>query len=166
MRLILENSSEDYITIEEEIETLTNYLDIQKVRFKDSFNYNINYSENIVPSEISIPPMIAQPFIENSLEHGLLPKDGLGIIKVNFALKNDFIEFSIEDNGVGLEQSANLKEKNTKHKSRATQIIKDRLYLLSKELKKEVELDIVDVLDSSGNVKGAKVKIKLPIKYC
>lgn len=165
MRLVLENSSEDFITVKEEISTLEGYLDLQKMRFHNAFEYSIHCDEKINAHEMAIPPMFAQPFIENALEHGLLPKDGNGKIDIYFVLNGDTITFTVEDNGVGIEKSAEIRRSKAKdHKSRATQITKDRLYLLNRGRQRNIEMSIIDIKNEADELIGTRVEIDLPFK--
>lgn len=164
MRLILENSREAYIPLEQELETLRNYLELQKMRFQDVFDFEIYIDPDIDPEEVMIPPMFAQPFIENSLEHGILHKNERGFIRLAFAKKGDLLEFEVEDNGIGREQSA-FYRKSKEHRSLATEITRDRLSLLGKAVKKQIDLRITDKLDDQQQVTGTRVTFSLPLIY-
>ena len=127
MRATLESTYKEYITIEEEIDFLCKYFDVQKNRFSTAFFYEIEAAENVEINELLIPPMLIQPFIENSIEHGFNNIDYAAKIIVEFIIINNELLISIADNGVGL---TNIKKDET-HISRANQIIKERLYLLN-----------------------------------
>ncbi len=101
MRAILENSREEYIPLAKEIETLENYFALQQLRFEDKFEYQIYVDPRINIDEVVVPPMFAQPFIENSLEHGILHKSEQGLIQVRFSQEGDQVRMEVEDNGVG-----------------------------------------------------------------
>lgn len=162
MRQILENSRQDYISIEEEVNTLENYIQLQKVRFRDKFNYEIIVSDEIDPSETHIPPMFAQPFVENAIEHGLANKDGDGLLQISFNQKGDMIHLEIYDNGVGLTQSEVMKSKYKEHKSLATQITRERLEIFNAIFKKRIELFINSVVDEVGQDCGTRVSLMVP----
>ncbi|HYG40110.1 MAG TPA: histidine kinase, partial [Cytophagales bacterium] len=131
MRLILENSRQEYIPFSKEIETLQLYLELQKVRFADKFDFQIVIDPLIDQDEVSIPPMFAQPFIENSLEHGIVHKSEQGQIKISFSLQDDYILFEVEDNGIGRAKAAQInKALKTGHHSYATTITEERLALI------------------------------------
>lgn len=155
MRQVLEHSRTDFITMEEEIKSLKNYLDLQKLRFDNRFRYKmelVNLTEN---SPILIPPMLAQPFIENALEHGISTQEK-GLINICFEKEGNAIFLKIRDNGVGL-----ISNKKDKHISRATEITKERLQLFSKKMKKKFSLNIENV---KGKGSGVQVIINLPFK--
>jgi tetratricopeptide (TPR) repeat protein len=161
MRLILENSPKEFIPIETEVEILQKYLETQKLRFEDRFEFSIEVSEEIVEEQVVIPPMITQPFIENSIEHGQLHTIEGGFIHVSFARVDNMLQILIEDNGVGRKESE-LNKKSKDHKSMAMKITKERIDNLNKKYKTEGFLLVEDynvVLKT-----GTKVLISLPYK--
>lgn len=166
MRQILENSRADFVDLAQEIETLENYLSLQKIRFDNKFDYEIVVDESLDPDEISIPPMFAQPFIENSLEHGLFHKEEKGKIEIRFYPIDDLVAFEVLDNGIGREKSKLLQQekKEKRHKSLATQITRERIALFNRSLKKRIQLTIDDIRDQSGLIQGTKVKFLMPFK--
>ncbi len=127
MRETLESSYKEYITIENEMEFLTEYLELQQIRFPEKFLYEVIADDALEIDDLLIPSMIIQPFVENSIEHGFSGLAHQGIINVHFTKKGEELYIEISDNGQGL--SAYRKEDD--HISRATQIIKDRIYLLN-----------------------------------
>lgn len=155
MRASLENSYNNLTTLEEEISFLTQYLDIQMFHLQDKFEYSIRVAPQIEPSEYYIPSMIIQPFIENSIEHGFKNIDRTGHIEIEIQLHNNYLMITINDNGVGF--STDIKHKT--YPSRATQIIKDRLYLLNKKYKSKASYTI----ENLSMPTGTKVTIHLPI---
>ncbi|MBK8310306.1 MAG: histidine kinase [Chitinophagaceae bacterium] len=147
MRETLESTYKEYVTIEQEKIFLLEYLGLQQIRFPSKFTYEINIDENIEPDEQVIPSMILQPFIENSIEHGFLGLDYPGNIVVDFQKIKGNLSISIIDNGKGL---AAITKENNEHVSRASQIIKDRIYLLNMKLKTNASFSI----NNNGNEKG------------
>lgn len=158
MRQILEHSREDYIPIDEEISTLENYIQLQQLRFKDRFTYQIELDPSIDPETTKIPPMFAQPFIENAIEHGLFNKQNDGLISIKFQKLNDLIRLEVNDNGTGLSKSKDLKPKVETHKSLATTITKERLSIFNKLSRRKIELVIQDLKEAGGT----SVQILLP----
>lgn len=163
-RRILINSKEDLITLEEEIEFLKDYMDLQQIRFDKPFNYNITIDDDLDTEEITIPPMFTQPFIENSIEHGILNKKDAGEISIVFKKNGEELEVNIEDNGIGIEKSIFLK-KNQKHRSMATEITRERITMIEKKLRKKASLVIKDRTRKDDLVTGTSVVLKLPIIY-
>lgn len=163
MRRILENSRKDFVSLEEEIVTLRHYLDLQKVRFENAFDYTLDVNVEDHLSEIKIPPMFAQPFIENSLEHGISSIKN-GLIAISFQQKGDTMLFKVEDNGVGLSRSAALRQ-NKEHVSLATKITRDRIELLKRQLKKNISFVVKDRLNETNEVVGTEVIFEIPIQF-
>jgi len=105
VRNILDNSVEEYVPLEKEINTIENYLELQKVRYAGKFDYQITVDEKIDQENMLIPPMLAQPFIENAIEHGIKHKATPGHIGIRFHLQDGLIRFEVEDDGVGIAES-------------------------------------------------------------
>lgn len=159
MRQVLDNSREEFITLEKEILTLKNYLELQQLRFPKKFQYQINIAEDLSP-ETKIPPMFAQPFIENSLEHGILHKSEEGFLSIDFKTEKNILILEVKDNGVGLQTSQLLRsEAKKEYQSLATKIVQERLELFSEKFKQKFTMLITE-LDN-----GLKVKLNLPIQY-
>lgn len=157
MRQSLESTFNELDTIENEIAFLTDYLELQKLLSENRFKYNFKIDDAIEPNELLIPGMILQPFIENSIEHGFKTISYEGLIEMSFNLSGDFLKIKITDNGTGIKDI----EKDKTYPSRATHIIKDRLFLLNKTYKTNATF----VLINSDNDKGLVVEISLPIIY-
>ncbi len=166
MRLTLEYSQESLIPLEKEIESLENYLELERLRFDNKFDFTITKSQNI-EDDIAIPPLLIQPLIENAINHGVIPQEKEGKIDICFAIDNDNkIVCEILDNGVGINDSmANKKTSVTIHKSMALGIIKQRLAVIAKETKKIAKLEIYQINDEAKRSKGTKVLVILPIQY-
>jgi sensor histidine kinase YesM len=164
IRLILNSSRKDYITLEDEIQFLNHYLDLQKLRFNERFDYSFEIDKKIKPEVLQIPPMLAQPFIENSIEHGLKNILHKGLIIIRFFLENDTLVFEIEDNGVGIYHAKKKEEASSpKHESLGQQITTDRLRLLDQSRGKKVSFNIKELRDEKNNVKGTKVSFRIAL---
>jgi len=166
MRNILDNSRQDYISISKEIETLKQYLKLQQFRYKEKFDYEINVNENIDLFDTQIPPMFAQPFVENSIEHGIIHISKKGLIKINFYYYKNDLKISIEDNGVGIKKANELEQKHKQtnsHKPLATKITNERLAIYSRRNKNRYTLNIEDIL-INNNIEGTRVIISVPYK--
>ncbi len=163
MRNILENSREEYIPLEKEIETLSYYMDVQQLRFDTGFEYNINVDPSIDPENVSVPPMLAQPCVENSIEHGLLPGRENGLISVSYSLRGGLIMLEVTDNGIGREKAAEVTPVRKKQ-SISTKLTEKRLEHFRKILKeKEISYEITDLFEG-GAAAGTKVVMMLPYK--
>ncbi|MBP8243505.1 MAG: histidine kinase, partial [Chitinophagaceae bacterium] len=156
MRETLESTYKEYVTIEQETEFLKEYLDLQKIRFPHKFSFQISIADTIEPEYTLIPSMILQPFIENSIEHGFSGINYPGEIIVDFKKEQSDLQITITDNGKGLLVTG---KENSEHISRASQIIRDRIYLLNIKLKTKASFSI----DNSISGKGVVVQIKLPL---
>ncbi len=165
MRQILDNSRNAAITLEEEANTLENYLLIEKFCNGDRFDYKINVDAAIEKDYIKIPPMLLQPFVENAIKHGLKYIDGKrGLIEVDFTEKNNVLECSVKDNGIGRIKADELNKssKETYHTSTALIVTQERLDLLQ-ENKNIKSLEIIDLYDEQQNALGTKVIVRIPI---
>ncbi|MDX9845712.1 MAG: histidine kinase [Tenuifilaceae bacterium] len=165
VRLILENSRAEYITISKEKETVTNYLELQSLRFENKFDYEIKVSADIDLEHHLVPPMMAQPFIENAIEHGIIHLSNKGRITISYEISNESIILEVEDNGVGIEKSAEIGEsKRTKHQSLATRITKERLRNLRKVHGKNIRMEIIDLASISNSTHtGTRIRFYIPI---
>lgn len=163
IRITLENSREDFVSLEKELKMLNAYLELQNLRFEDKFDFEINTNGDIDPGKFLIPPMMAQPFIENAIEHGLRHKQEKGKLYIDFKKNNDKIECIVEDDGVGRLKARDL-ENTRKYKSMATGITQERLEILGKKLRQRFELHIEDLVDKSGRGIGTKVIFDIPYK--
>jgi tetratricopeptide (TPR) repeat protein len=163
MRNILENTREEYVPLDKEIETLSLYMDVQQLRFEKGFEYDINVDQTIDPQNISVPPMLAQPCVENSIEHGLLPGKENGRVTVSYSIRNGLMMLEVTDNGIGREKAAEVTS-GMKKQSISTKLTEKRLEHFRKILKeKQISYDIIDLYDDGGAA-GTKVVMMLPYK--
>ena len=172
IRQVLTNSQLSSIPLSDEIEMLRLYLDMERLRFSESFTYNIIYENTIEPETIYIPPMLLQPFCENAIWHGLmhLPagshgKEGEGKLDVIMSIQNGELQCVISDNGIGREKAAELKSKSgAKQKSFGLKITTERLALFNNEKKAENFYQTDDIVDEKGKIAGTKVILKIRLK--
>ena len=152
MRQTLENSRREFVSLSEEIEMLEDYLALQSLR--KSFKYKVTYEDSLDVDNVMIPSMFAQPFVENAVEHGISENVDDPEITIHFALSNDIVSLTIQDNGIGL--TASFKTNSTGHKSLATRITEERILLLKKLLQKSIVFKIEELK------RGTKVMFHLP----
>jgi len=165
MRLTLEYSKESLIPIDKEIESLQNYLELEQLRFNQVFNFSITKSAEI-EDDMALPPLLLQPFVENAIIHGLIPKKELGQIDVDFALNDQILVCTITDNGIGFDKSKELKEHSVSiHKSMALDITKKRLEMMESVTQKASKVEIKEITDENGKTIGTRVVLNLPIQY-
>ncbi len=160
MRNVLENSEEDFISLEKETELLGLYLKLEHSRFQDKFDYEFIIDKAIELNEFQIPPMLLQPYVENAVWHGLRYKKEKGFLKVELKKKNiETIEIIISDNGIGRKKSAALKtDYQKKKKSKGMQNIKQRVAILNQMYKDKVDVFIEDLYEDTT---GTKVVLTL-----
>ena len=162
IRMVLINSKEELITLNDELEMLRIYLEMERLRFKNSFDYNISFKNDIDPENIFIPPLLFQPFAENAIWHGLMNKEGPGHLIILLNKENNILSCVIEDNGVGCSKAAELKSKSVeKKKSFGLQITKDRLALLNQDSNESTFFEMEDLYDNKGNANGTRVILKI-----
>ncbi len=157
-------SPDNIISLEDEVERIQLYLSLEAMRFKDRFEYVIDV-KNVDTESVFIPAMIMQPFIENSIIHGILPVDTRkGKIEIVIEIINGYLEISIEDNGVGIEHSMSNKSKSAgDHKSRGMEITSKRIELIQKISENDISLiGPFEVYNIDGSIKGTKVLLKIP----
>ena len=165
MRLTFEYSKEALIPIDKEIESLQNYLELEQLRFNQKFDFSITKSSDI-EDDMALPPLLLQPFVENAIIHGLIPKAEKGAISIQFSLEGESLLCSIEDNGIGFETSKELKETLVSvHKSMALDITKKRLEMMEASTSQKANVDIKEIKSEKGAVLGTKVVLNLPLQY-
>lgn len=157
MRKHLEICLKSNITLFEEIQYLNLYLSLEKIRFADKMNYSINIDNAIETEDIIIPSMLIQPFIENALWHGLLPKEDGGWIQINFTCNDCQLRIKIVDNGIGISNSIKSRT-HSQHTSRGLELIHERVHLLNKINKTSIHITQTQTGES-----GTEVNISIPI---
>jgi ligand-binding sensor domain-containing protein/two-component sensor histidine kinase len=162
MRKVLDASGADSITLQEEIDILSLYLELEKLRFGDDFQYEISTDPELLTDRVTLPSMILQPFVENSVKHGLLHKKGHKKILIVFK-KHAMLTCIISDNGVGRKRSTEIKNRRAeKHNSFSTQATEKRIELLTHFENKKIEMQTVD-LEEEGQARGTQVIIRIPL---
>lgn len=156
MRSVLENSEEDFIPLEKEIELLELYVKLEHFRFKDKFEYTIQVSEEINVNEFVIPPMLLQPYVENAVWHGLRYKEEKGVLEILFEqMDSERVKITIMDNGIGRSKSKAFKTENQKkQKSKGMGNIQKRISILNEMYKDKVDVTVENVFD---NEEGTRV---------
>lgn len=161
MRNMMENSNKDFISLSSEIEQLKKYLDLEHLRFQDKFDYEIIVDENLDTETTFVPNMLIQPHLENAIWHGLRYRETKGLLQLRFSIKNNKISVVIDDDGIGLTKSAELKTRNQKvHQSRGLTNTKERISLLNELYKSNIAFSITE--KNSGTT-GTLVEITFPL---
>ncbi len=166
IRLVMENSRNDRITLRSELDALQLYIEMEVMRFKEKLAYTINVNDNVETDYIEIPPLLLQPYVENAIWHGLMHKEAGGRIDINVSMqKNEsLLEISIVDNGIGRARSAELRSKTaTKHKSYGMKVTSERIALINQIYRTGANVAIHDLIDAEGQPGGTEVTIQIPV---
>ena len=165
IRLVLENSRSEKVTLQKELETLKLYIDLEAMRFKDKVQYKINVVPHIDQQYIEIPPLLLQPYVENAIWHGLMHKPEGGNISIDIAQPDEYLlHIEISDDGIGREMAGQHKSKSaTRQKSFGLKMTSERLDAINHIYKTKTAIKIVDLVDADGNAAGTKVIIEIPL---
>ena len=165
IRMVLINSQKPMIPLEDELQMLRLYLDMERLRFKDSFDYVISFTNDIDAGAILVPPLLFQPFCENAVWHGLMQKEGQGNLSIDLSMHNNILYCIIADDGIGREKAAELKSKSAeKEKSMGLKITTQRLALLNQDKHVQTFYTMEDIMDENKNIAGTKVILKIAYK--
>ena len=163
VRTTLNNSRNSKVILEDEINTLDNYLSLERMRFENKFDFKIHMDKNIQIGDLEIPPMLIQPYIENAITHGLSKESEKGLIEIFFEKESNYLKVSVKDNGIGIEQSKAMKcEIESLHKSVGMSITKKRLEMID-DMKREENVKIKE-LRNEQEVLGTQVEIWIKVR--
>lgn len=165
IRLVLENSRSEKVSLENELETLRLYMEMEAMRFRGKVNAFINIAQNVDKDSIQIPPLLLQPFVENAIWHGLMHKEEGGIIRIEVTQpKENLLRFDITDDGVGREKAAEFKSKSaTQNKSFGMKVTAERIELINQLYNTATQVQIIDLKNKQGEATGTKVVVEIPI---
>lgn len=165
IRLVLENSRSEKVTLEKELQTLTLYIEMEAMRFKNKVRYSIEVANDIDASYIEIPPLLIQPYVENAIWHGLMQKKEGGLIRIDISLfAFNLLHIEISDNGVGRKLAQEYKSKSvTTKKSFGLKMTSERMQLINQVYKTNTSVEIIDETDEQNNACGTKVIIEIPL---
>ncbi|WP_028981740.1 two-component regulator propeller domain-containing protein [Sporocytophaga myxococcoides] len=166
MRTMLDNSMDSIVSLENEIASLQNYVELEKLSREDRFEFKVEVEDLIDKEFTGLPPMLIQPFVENAIIHGLSVKLTKGLVVVLFNMEGEYLKCSIEDNGVGREKAKMLEDESiTKHKSAAISVTQERLNILNRNLnQKETKILITDLKDQNDQPSGTRVELFIPFQ--
>jgi len=166
IRMILQHSQEQLISLESELEALDLYLELESVRFDNKFAYKVSVQGTVDSSLVRIPPMIIQPYAENAIWHGLMLKETRGQLDIEISSENGHIFICVKDDGVGRENAARLESKSTiKYKSMGMKITQERILNLVTNSEHDAYVHINDLVNNDGTAAGTEVTIKIPLIY-
>ena len=163
MRLILDTSDKNEVSIEKEFETIELYVLLEKARFESDFEYKITFPEEVDLSLYTIPSMIIQPFVENAIKHGLMHKEGLKQLEIKLEMFENTWCITIDDNGIGRKASEMINQKIKKHISFATKAIDNRVKLINKTTNIIIDIEVIDKKTYNQESLGTRIKIYVPI---
>ncbi|HOI31836.1 MAG: histidine kinase [Bacteroidales bacterium] len=165
IRLILENSRHESISLDKEIETIKLYMNLQQLRFTGKIDFSIKVDPDIDTEVTYVPPMMAQPFLENAIEHGIKNNNKDGVIEVCYQLIGSRIRFEVRDNGIGIVASKKFVQdsQSIKKESLSIKICRERLQLLERKTKRKIPF-LLDEIIEDGQVKGTRVAFEVPLK--
>lgn len=164
MRLYLDMSNKKLISLDEELKALQLYLELEAMRFEDSFSYSLHAEEAVHAEEIQLPPMLIQPYVENAIKHGLLHKRTNRVLQIDLKLAQQYLVCMIADNGIGRKKSAEINAlRRRNHISFATSATQKRLELLNDERQDKISIVTEDILDKNLLVQGTCVTIRIPL---
>ena len=161
IRTLFNNADKKEIRLYDEIETCKLYLQLEAMRFETKFSYRVNIDENIDLKSVQVPALIIQPFIENAIWHGIMPKNEGGNVLLNVSEKSGHIEIAIEDDGIGREASQQNKSINMTHQSKGVNLTQARLELDNLLQQRQASLVTIDKQDENGKATGTKVIITI-----
>ena len=161
IRATLQNSTQAFISLDEELSFLSDYLSLEKLRFKEKMDFSFEVDESINGKEIFIPPMLIQPFVENSMRHGLRHKtEGKGHILVRVRQAEGKLEFTIEDNGIGRAKAAQFKTgEHIEYQSKGMAMTADRIRIINSVYDDGIRLEVTDLKNEQGQAIGTRVVI-------
>ncbi|MDZ4668236.1 MAG: histidine kinase, partial [bacterium] len=164
LRMILETSDKPYVLLEKEIEVLKLYLELEKLRFDSRFSCVFELEDESEWADLKIPTLMLQPYVENAIWHGLLPKEGEKKLWIRIKVEDGFLLLEIEDNGIGRKRSSEVKRMQpVKYESRSTIINQNRLNLIEEKYRDLSKIEYVD-LEIGGESAGTLVKLTFPIQ--
>lgn len=164
IRITLENSRLSLVSLAEEVEALTVYLDLEAMRLKGRFTHTCALAPSVDAARIVLPPMLLQPFVENAVWHGMGEKEGQGNIRLGFEIVEQSLVFVVEDDGMGRQRGTTAGEAS-KHQSIGTKVTARRLELLAGYTNASGEVTTEDLLDAHGLPAGTRVTVRIPLVY-
>lgn len=167
MRRTLDINAGHFITVEEEMNYLDNYLQLEQMRFDEKFSYKIICTDDIGRTQVLLPTMMLQPFAENAIQHGLryLP-DNSGLLTISFQNKNNMLVCTVDDNGIGRDAAQHLKKQSGRtHQSQGMSLIENKLSVLNNIHKTNAAVAVIDKLDADGKAAGTTVVLKFPLAW-
>ncbi len=166
MRQVLDNSKTEWVSLRNELKALQIYVELERLRCDNKFDVTIQVSDEIDQDTVHVPPLITQPYVENAIWHGLLPKkDGLPVLTINCRKKHGNLVIEINDNGIGRVASAQLRPPHLMtHKAQGIKLTEERLLLVNEMYGVNAHIELIDTYQTGGLSTGTDVRftLKLP----
>jgi sensor histidine kinase YesM len=165
IRLVLENSRSEQVTLSNELEALRLYLEMEAMRFKDKLRFHIDVDADLDTDLIDIPPLLLQPYVENAIWHGLMHKPEGGLVQVKVeSMQEDCLRITITDDGIGRARAMELKSLSaTRHKSFGMKVTGERISLINRLYQTHTRVQVHDLTDAAGSPAGTEVVLEIPI---
>jgi sensor histidine kinase YesM/ligand-binding sensor domain-containing protein len=166
IRQVLDNSRSEKISLAKEIDTVKLYIEMEKLRYADKFDFSITIEPELFAEKILIQPMLIQPYVENAIWHGLMHKNGEGRIDITLSNTSNRLKIDITDDGIGRKRSMELKSKQMIHNSSyGMKVTAQRMAMLNKKVNEKSEVIITDLYDNDSNATGTRVVLLLPVDH-
>jgi LytS/YehU family sensor histidine kinase len=164
IRMTLEHSKETFVTLHDNVQYLKAYLEMERLRFDQTFTYLIDVDESVDEAEISLPAMMIQPLVENAIWHGLMYTDTKKELKISFAVVASRLYCAVEDNGIGIRQSEELRKKSRPvHRSVGLENLRKRISIMNEKYRTDCTLTITDVKESGETGSGTRAVLEMNI---
>ena len=166
IRMVLDHAKLSETTLDEELDLIKLYVDVENIRFRNSIDFKIEVDDNVYPHAVKVPPMIFQSLIENAIWHGLAPKPGYKLLKMNISKSFPYIKVVIEDNGIGREKAKEIREQKNmtlKKESMGIKITEERLAVYTQAFKHKFKINFIDLYDDQNQPAGTRVEIFIPV---
>lgn len=165
IRYVVDNSKLSYISVKSELEALTLYLELESLRFGKRLHYSIEISEEVDTEYMQMPSMLIQPYVENSIWHGIMHKQGEGHIRIQLTMDGKTLCCAIEDDGIGREKSQEMRRDKpaSAHKSVGMSNTRERLEIINQVSDTNMSVKVIDLLAADGTSSGTRVEIRIPI---
>ncbi len=166
IRIVLEHAKLSETSLNEELELIQLYVDVENIRFNNTINFNIEVNDDVYPNSVKVPPMIFQSLIENAIWHGLAPKTGEKKLSMKISTNFPYIKVIIEDNGIGREKAEEIqlqKNRTLKKESMGIKITEERLAVYTQAYKNKFKINFIDLYNEQNIACGTRVEIYIPV---
>jgi LytS/YehU family sensor histidine kinase len=143
---------------------LRTYLELEMVKYEGKFTYRFDVMTGLDTSACFLPPMILQPYVENSIQHGVRAGVAAGLVTVAMYIRDEWLLCTVEDNGIGRKAAAEGKRKDNGHQSRGMALTAERLSIWSRQAQADIRVEVQDLYTQAGEAAGTRVTVFIPLK--